>query len=145
MSINPFASYNVEIPVKYRESVLKYCRTGGNKNTPEFSPFERQVDIWFMALLIAANKKLDPVKESDTYNATNGAIFSTDPERVGFMQLCVLGSAKKFEVLSDQRAVFDYCLGLSNAGMPYLFQILDDPDDRPLWLLLAELEGLAAA
>lgn len=143
MANNPFASYNVEIPNKFRESVLKYSKTSGQKNTPEFSPFERQVDFWFMAFIIAVHKKLDPIKEMDTYNATNGAIFSTDPERIGLMQLSVLGLTKEFARLSDHRWIFDYCLGLANAGMPYLIQILDDPDDRPLWAILSELEGIS--
>jgi len=144
MTNNPFASYNVEIPNKYRESVLKYCKTGGQKITPEFSPFDRQVDFWFMAFLIAVNKKLPPIKEVDTYNATNAAIFSTDHNRVGLLQLSVLGLTKNFEKLSDHRWVFDYCLDLANAGMPYLIQMLSDPDDRPLWGLLSELEGMSA-
>lgn len=144
MTDNPFASYNVEIPNKYRESALKYCKTGGQQNTPEFSPFERQVDFWFMAFLIAVNKRLEPVEEADTYNAINAAILSSDQGRVGLMQLSVLGLTKDFDKLAEHRWVFDYCIGLANAGMPYLIQVLNDPDDRPLWALLTELEGIAA-
>jgi len=144
MTNNPFAMYNIEIPNKYRESVLKYCKTGGQKNTVEFSPFERQVDFWFMAFLIALNQGLEPISEVDTYNATNGAILGTDPQRVGLMQLSVLGKTKNFDKLSNNRWVFDYCSSLAYAGMPKLIQILNDPDDRPLWGLLMEVEGMSA-
>ncbi len=144
MTNNPFASYNIEIPNKFRDSALKYCKTGGQQSTPEFSPFERQVDFWFMAFLIAVNKKMSPIKGTDTYNATNAAIFSTDSNRVALLQLSVLGLTKDFDKLADHRWVFDYCLGLANAGMPHLIQILSDPDDRPLWSILAEFEGMAA-
>lgn len=144
MTNNPFASYNIEIPNKYREHALKFCKTGGQQSTAEYSPFERQVDFWYMAFLIAVNKKLEPVKDSESYNATNAAILSTDQNRVGAMQLSVLGLTKDFDKLADHRWVFDYCSGMANAGMPYLIQVLSDPDDRPLWALLTELEELAA-
>jgi hypothetical protein len=141
MSANPFAAFEIHLPKKYQESVKKYCRTG-NKETPESAPFERQVDFWFMAFLIAVNKQLAPIKEQDTYTAVTGVIFSTDAKRVSFMQLTVLGMTEKFEILADHRAVFNYCSELANAGMPHLIQILSDPDDRPLWSILGEVEGL---
>ncbi len=137
MSANPFASFEIRLPSKYQESVKKYCRTG-SKESPDLAPFERQVDFWFMAFLIAVNKRLDPVKELETYNASAAHIL--EPKRISFMQLVVLGITEKFEILSDHRAVFNYCLELANAGMPELIQILSDPDDRPLWAILSELE-----
>lgn len=145
MTNNPFSAYNIEIPNKYRESALKYCRTGGQQGTPEFAPFERQVDFWFMAFLIAVHKRLEPIKESDAYNATNAAILGTDAGRIGLMQLAVLGLTKDFDRLGEPKWVFDYCIGLANAGIPYLIQILADPDDRPLWALLTELESMTTA
>ncbi len=145
MSSNPFASFNIEIPTKYREAVIKYCRTGGKdkENTPEFSPFERQVDMWFTAFLIAVNKELDPMKETDTYKATDATILSTDQKRVSYLQLAVLGLTNDFSIISKDREVFEYCLGLANAGFPYLIQALDDPDERPLWSVLDLMESLS--
>lgn len=143
MNHNPFASFNIELPSRYRDSILKYCRSGGNKATAEFSPFERQVDFWFVAFLIAVGKELEPDEEKETYNATPATILTTDPYRVSFMQLTILGITGDVAMLSDNRKVFDYCLGLANAGIPYLISILEDPDDRPLWALLTELEELA--
>jgi hypothetical protein len=139
MSANPFASFEIRIPIKYQESVKKYCRTG-NRETPESAPFERQVDFWFMAFLIAVNKQFEPVKEQDTYNATAAHIL--DSKQVNFMQLVVLGITEKFEILADDRTVFNYCLELANAGIPHLIQVLSDADDRPLWAILSEVESL---
>ncbi len=139
MTANPFASFNVEIPKKYQESVKKYCRTDGGEKRYEYSPFERQVDFWFMAFLIATHKHLEPIKEKETYNATTGAIFSTDSKRVIFMQLSILGITKNFDILANDRAVFDHCLRLANAGIPYLLQILIDQSDKPLWSILEEI------
>ena len=58
------------------------------------------------------------------------------------MQLTVLGITEKFEILADHRAVFNFCLELANAGMPHLIQVLRDPDDRPLWSILSEIDNL---
>ncbi|RLA53324.1 MAG: hypothetical protein DRR42_05175 [Gammaproteobacteria bacterium] len=144
MNANPFASFNVEIPKKYRDSVISYSRTGGNKNTPEYAPFKRQVDFWYLAFLVGISKGLDPEPDSDTYNATPATIFSSDPYRINHMLLAYLGVTQDVESLANHRAVFDYCLGVANAGMPYLIQIMADPDERPLWSLFDELEGLVA-
>jgi hypothetical protein len=141
MSTNPFASFEIHIPKKYQETVKQFCRTS-SRDTPESVPFERQVDFWFMAFLIAVNKQLEPVKELDTYNATVASILSTDIKRVSYMQLTVLGITEKFEILADHRAVFNFCLELANAGMPHLIQVLRDPDDRPLWSILSEIDNL---
>lgn len=137
MITNPFASYNVEIPNKYRESALKFSDRSSSK---EIAPFERQVDFWFAAFLVAVNKKLSPKKEPDTYNITPGSIFGSDPKRIGLIQICVLGITQDFELLGKHKAVFDYASQLAYAGMPHLIQLLDDPDDRPLWALLSEFE-----
>ncbi|MEP6389220.1 MAG: hypothetical protein ABJ056_04770 [Halioglobus sp.] len=144
MNANPFASFNVEIPKKYRDSVISYSRTGGNKNTPEYAPFKRQVDFWYLSFLLGISKGLDPEPDSDTYNATPATIFSGDSYRINHMLLAYLGVTQDVASLSNHRAVFDYCLGVANAGMPYLIQIMADPDERPLWSLFDELEGVAS-
>lgn len=145
MNANPFASFNLDIPNQYREAVVNYSRTGGGKNTPEFAPFKRQVDFWYLAFLIGVAKELEPEVESDTYNATPGTIFSSDQYRINHMLLAFLGKNPDLEALADYRKVFDYCLGVANAGMPYLIQILADPDERPLWSMFDELESLLPA
>ena len=142
MNANPFASYNVEIPNKYRESVISFSRTGGNKSTAEYAPFKRQVDFWYLAFLIGISKGLDPESDADTYNATPATILSSDPYRINHMLLAYLGATENTESVSNYRAVFDYCLGVANAGMPYLIQIMSAPDEPPLWSLFDELEKL---
>ncbi|MGK5094416.1 hypothetical protein WDW89_20670 [Deltaproteobacteria bacterium TL4] len=140
---NPFASFNIEMPKKYQDSVKKYCRTAGtDEKRYEFVPFERQVDFWFMAFLIAVHKRLDPIDEKDNYTATAAHILGSDPKRISFMQLSVLGLTQKFEILANDRSVFEYCLKLANAGIPYLLEILNNSDGTPLWSLLDELDIL---
>lgn len=149
MSNNPFASFTIEIPKKYQDTIKKFCKTGeGNQEkwNPEFTPFERQIDFWFMAFLIAVRKGLEPEKATDTYNVTIAEILSRDPKRIDFMRLAILGITKNFDILANDREIFNHCLELANAGIPHLIQILDNTDDgRPLWLILDELELLTKA
>lgn len=146
MSENPFAAFSIDIPKKYQESIKKYCKTGEarEKWNPEFTPFERQVDFWFMAFLIAVNKELEPEKGIDTYAAVSGAILSQDSKRIDYMRLVILGRTENFNILADNKAIFDDCIRLANAGIPHLIQTLDDSEDgiKPLWLILEKLELL---
>ncbi|KUJ82960.1 hypothetical protein AWR36_010480 [Microbulbifer flavimaris] len=142
MSSNPFASFNLEIPKKYRDSVLSFSQTSGTKASAEYAPFKRQVDFWYLAFLIGIAKELDPEDEADTYNAISGTIFGSDPHRIAHMQIAYLGRTGSVEGLAEHRKVFDFCLGVANAAMPVLLAILSEPDERPLWSLLDELENL---
>ena len=141
MSDNPFASYTVEIPKKYAEEVKRFCQSAGRKVTYEYAPFRRQVDFWYFSLLFAINKKLDPSPESDTSNITPASILSNDPHRVTHIQLSFLAQSGDLAMLADHRRVFDYALGMANAGIPYVLQLLNDPDDKPLWSVLDDIEG----
>lgn len=140
MAENPFASYNVEIPKKYAEDVKKYCQSAGGKVSYEFAPFKRQVDFWYFSFVVAVNKDLEPVTESDTSNITPASILSSDPERISHIQLAYLGSGNSLPDLANHRGVFDYALAMANAGIPYVLQLLKDPDDKPLWSLLDDTE-----
>lgn len=137
---NPFATFNLEIPNMYRDSVLKFTQTSGQARSEEIAPFRRQVDFWYISFLIGMVRDLDPEEEKNTYNATAGTIFNTDPYRIHHMQLAYLGRTKNLKFLADSRKVFDFCLGIANAGMPHLISLLSELDERPLWSLFDELE-----
>jgi hypothetical protein len=143
MSDNPFASYNIEVPKKYAEDIKKFCQTAGGKETYEFTPFNRQVDFWYFALIYAVKKELDPVIEKETSNITPATILSTNIYRISHIQLAFLGATGSIEELAHHRKVFDYALSMANAGFPRVLQILRDPDERPLWQILDEIEGAA--
>ena len=140
MSDNPFSGYNIEIPRKYDEQVKRFCMTSGGNKSRETSPFDRQVDFWFCAFCLAVKMKLSPAVEKDTYNAVSGAILSTDPYRITYLQTVYLAITEDLEGLSNHRKVMDFSLSLANAGIPYLVQILDDTEQKPLWNILDEIE-----
>ena len=143
MSDNPFAAYNIEIPKKYAEDIKKYCKTGGGRVTYEFAPFNRQVDLWYFAFIYAVKKGLNPVIEKETSNITPAIILSGDPHRIDHIQLTYLAITNSIKELANHRKVFDYALSMANAGFPYVLQLLNNPDDRPLWAILDEIEMAA--
>lgn len=140
MSENPFSGYNIEIPRKYDEQVRRFCATSGGNRSREISPFDRQVDLWFCAFAFAMNKKLNPVEEKDTYNAVSASILSTDSYRVAYIQAAYLAVTQDLEGLANHRKVMDFALNMANAGIPFIIQILDDTEQKPLWNILEEIE-----
>jgi hypothetical protein len=140
MSNNPFSNFNIEIPNKYSEQVKRYCMTGGNSGSRELAPFERQVDFWYCAFILAVKKELSPTVEKDTYNVTPATILSTDSYRITHIQAVYLSISKDISGLADNKRVFDFASGLANAGMPILIQILNDTDQKPMWNILDEIE-----
>lgn len=143
MSDNPFAAYNIEVPKKYSEDIKKYCKTGGAQVTYEFAPFNRQVDLWYFSFIYAVKKGLEPAIEKDASNITPASILSGDPYRITHIQLAYLAITNSIEELANHRKNFDYALSMANAGFPNVIQMLKDPDDRPLWTVLDEIEGAA--
>lgn len=141
MTENPFASYNVEIPKKYSEEIKKYCKTGGGNVTYEFAPFNRQIDFWYFSFIYAVNNNLPCVEEKDTSNITPASILSSDSYRITNIQLAYLAETEDLEKLANHRKVFDYAMCMANSGIPYVLQILNDDDDRPLWCLLDAIEN----
>jgi len=142
MSDNPFSGFNVEMPKKYADQIKRFCVTGGSATSGDITPFERQVDFWFCAFVLAVKKELPPVEEHETYNVTAASILSTDPYRVTHIQAVYLSFTKDVTGLSDNRKVFDFAINLANAGIPLLIQTLDDNDQKPLWNILDEIEAM---
>jgi hypothetical protein len=141
MSDNPFSNFNIDIPRKYSEKIKSYSATGGGSGSRELCPFERQVDFWYCAFLLAVNKELSPVIEKDTYNATGATILTTDPYRIIHIRATFLSISKDLAGLADNKKVFDFAMGMANAGIPLLIQILDDDEQKPIWNILDEIES----
>lgn len=138
---NPFSMYEIRMPSAYKDKIDKFTKTSGRKNGPLLSPFSRQVDLWFTAFLYAVSSELEPVEETDTYAVVKASILSQDSHRVPTIQIVALGYEKDPTILADSKRVFDLASKLVYAGLPYVINILDDPDeDKPLWALLSLYE-----
>jgi hypothetical protein len=142
MSDNPFSTFNITTPRKFTEEIKKYCHTSGGKVSPKYSPFKRQVDFWFLAFCYAVKKDLEPIKEVDVVNMTQATILSQESYRVSFIQLSYLGNYQDVNLLAEHKVVFDWAIGMANAGIPYILQILSDSEDTPLNNMLDEIEAL---
>jgi len=142
MNENPFASFNIEIPRQYAESVKRYCKTGSNQESVESVPFERQVDFWYFSFLYALKKELHPKQEQDTSNITTGAILSGDSYRISHIQLAYVGYHKGILDLANHRKVFNFAQEMANSAFPYVINMLQGEDDKPIWNCLDEIEAL---
>jgi len=142
MEQNPFASYNIEIPKQYAEQVKKYCKTGSSQESYEYTPFERQVDLWYFSFLYALKKGLPQKVESESSNITPASILSTDSYRISHIQLAYLGYHSGIEDLANHRKVFNFAQEMANAGLPYVINLLQNDEQRPLWNCLDEIESL---
>lgn len=140
MAENPFASYNIEVPKTYADDIKKFCQTAGGKITHEYAPFHRQVDFWYLSFLYAVANNLQPVTEKESRNITPASILSSNAFRITHIQLAFLAQSKSIEELANHRRVFDYAIGMANAGTPYLLQVLSDQNDQPLWGMLDHIE-----
>lgn len=138
---NSFANYQITIPTKYQDKVKKYCRTGSSGTDAFNSPFKRQIDFWFMALCVAFKEGLLKEKAKDTYNATTAAILSNDSYRIHLMYLIALADCEDDKILTEPKSVLDICTEYANAGIPYVIQLLDDPDQKPVWNIFDYLES----
>ncbi|EAQ33275.1 hypothetical protein [Idiomarina baltica] len=145
MSSNPFASYNVELPEAYAERIRSYCSTGGKNVSSEIAPFERQVDFWFFAFVLATVEGLDLVKPSKTYNATQAHILSSNSERITYIQAVYLAESESLDGLANPRKVWDFACQRAHAGVPRLIQILSDTDQKPLWNFLDVIDNSVRA
>jgi hypothetical protein len=141
MSENPFSNFDIEMPKKYDEQIRVYCMTGGAGKSREQSPFDRQIDFWYCAFLLAVKHKLSPVLEKDTYKVIAGTILGTDSYRITHIQAAYLAITEDFDGLADNRKVFDFALTMANAGIAKLLQVLGDTDQKPLWNILDEVEN----
>ena len=144
MTENPFAGMDLKIPTKYSEEVKKYCAKSNTKAGPKMAPFDRQVDFWFTAFVLAAHKGLERTSAEDTTKIIEGSILSNEPHRITVIQLVHFSMNKSLEDLANHREVFNFAGEMANSGIPVLLQILKDDEDLPLFNLFDELESLAS-
>lgn len=139
---NIFAQYPITMPSNYQESIKNYVSTGSKNQSRENSPFNRQIDFWYMALCLAFNKGLEPIKEKETYNFITGEILSRDSFRISQIQMIALSIKQDVNILNSPKEMLDICINLANSGIPLLLSILNNTDASPLQNIFDELEDL---
>jgi hypothetical protein len=144
MSYNPFASYDLYLPTMHKDKIDKFTRTSGGRDGVLISPFARQVDLWFTALLYGAAKNMPPSSTSESYKFIQGSIFSNEPYRITTIQLVALGRAQDTAILTNPKEMLDLVSGIVFSALPHLIIELEDPDaEKPLWALLEMYEKIS--
>lgn len=131
---NPFAGIDIHVPVDLHEAFGRYCQTGGNAVIDQ-SPFPRMVDLWFLAVCIAARAGLEPIDigKYETKKIIDGSIFGSDPWRVHTLMLLAIGTSGDVEIVSEPRKMMALANGLAVAGLPKIIEMLTDGDGEPIW------------
>ncbi|WP_337996928.1 hypothetical protein [Oleispirillum naphthae] len=140
---NPFQGIDVSVPEEFRETFQRYCQTGGRAVIDQ-SPFPRMVDLWFLAICVAARLGLKPaaLAKLDTYKIIEGSIIGSDPWRVHALMLIAVAQSSELEIISEPRRMMALANGLAVAGLPKVVEMLKDGDGNPIWNISEEIESL---
>ena len=128
--MNEFGGVDIHLPEEYREYFHAYCltRTEGTRNNPEASPFPRMVDMWFLAVCIAAKEGLTPEfdRKGKTYKAIEGAVFGSDTWRSNALMLLAIAHTGDVAVASDANEMMRVANAYALAGLPRLISVLNE-------------------
>lgn len=140
---NPFASVDIVVPAEFKDDFARYCQTGG-RAVIDHSPFPRMVDLWFLAVCVAARRGLEPVEidRRDTYKIIDGSIFSSDPWRVHTLMLIAIAKSDEVGIVVEPRRMINLANGLACAGFPHVMDMLKDGTAEPIWNLSEAVELL---
>ena len=139
---NPFQAIDVVVPEEFHDDFRRYCRRGSG--SVDQSPFPRMIDLWFLALCVAARLDLRPVDTSgaETWKMIEGTIFSSDPWRIHTLMLIAIGKTGDVHIVSEPRKVMALASGLAVAGLPRVLEMLSEGGAEPIWNLSDAVDGL---
>lgn len=140
---NPFANVDILVPTEFKEEFGRFCQTGG-RAVIDHSPFPRMVDLWFLAVCVAARRGLEPaeIDRRDTYKIIDGGIFSSDPWRVHTLMLIAIARTGEVGIAVEPRRMITLANGLATAGFPHVLDMLKDGFAEPIWNLSEAIEQL---
>ena len=133
---NPFQAIDINVPVEFHESFTRYCQRSADSVIDQ-SPFPRMVDLWFLAVCVAARLGLKPsdMIKHDTRKIIDGSIFGSDPWRVHTLMLIAISKTGDVEIVSNPRKMMALANGLAVAGLPNVIEMLKDGSAEPIWNL----------
>lgn len=140
---NPFQGIDVSVPVEFRDAFQRYCQTAGRAVIDQ-SPFPRMVDLWFLAVSVAARLNLKPVDvaKHETYKIIEGSIFGGDPWRIHTLMMVAISKTGDIQVVSDARRMMSLANGLAVAGLPKVIDMLKEGEADPIWNLSDALDAM---
>lgn len=144
---NPFQSLELRIPEAYRDEVDRFCQTqpgGGARPSPDESPFERQVDVWFLAVCIGARKS-KRTRLVKPHRFIWGDILSRDPSRIELLELVAISYTNDPWILENPSEMMDLANELAATGLPEVIDMLKAGNAKPIWNLTDNLTELFPA
>ena len=140
---NPFQAIDINVPVEFHEAFERYSQRSANAIIDN-SPFPRMIDLWFLAVCVAARLGLEPVDISkyDTRKIIDGSIFGSDPWRVNILMLIAIGKSGEVQIVSEPRKIMALVSGLAVAGLPEVIEMLKDGDAEPIWNLSDAVDSM---
>jgi hypothetical protein len=141
--VNPFQNLELEIPEVYRRAVEQFCQTqpgGGAKPSPDDSPFERYIDMWFVAVCLGAKRGKPPkAPKTKTHKFQTGVILSGDPYRIEFLELLAISHFNDPFILENPSKIVDMANEFAAVGLPELVEMLNSGNGKPIWNLTDSL------
>lgn len=140
---NPFQAIDIFVPSQYHEDVTRFSQREANAIVDQ-SPFPRMVDLWFLAVCVAARLNLEPIdpKNHKMTKIIDGSIFGSDPWRVQTLMLIAVGKSGDVEIVSDPRQMMSIISGLAFAGLPKVIQMLKEGEGEPIWNLSESIKTM---
>jgi len=140
---NPFAAIDISVPLQLHEAFSRYCQREAGAVIDQ-SPFPRMVDLWFLAVCVAAQDGLEPVDPGkyDSRKIIDGSIFGSDPWRVHAIMLLAIGQTGDIDIVSEPRKMMSLANGLAVAGLPKVIDMLKDGDAEPVWNISDAIDGI---
>lgn len=140
---NPFQAIDINVPVDLHEAFTRYCQRESGAIIDQ-SPFPRMVDLWFLAVCVAARLNLEPadISRYETKKIIDGSIFGSDPWRVQTLMLLAIAKSGDVQIVSEPRRMMGIASGLAIAGLPKVIDMLRDGDADPIWNLSDAIDGI---
>ena len=145
--MNILAGQDIQMPESHRKLVETYVQrrdSAGSK--PSSHPFNRNIDIWFFAIMVAVRKNLQRSENPPkSYKAAEGVVLNSDPWRVTSLLLLALSETKNETVLDRPTEIAKIANGYAAAGMEQLDVWLQDrpPKETVLEYLCTKIEDLS--
>lgn len=140
---NPFQAIDLSVPAEFHEDMTRYSQREG-KAIIDQSPFPRMVDMWFLAVCVAAKEGLAPAEVSryETKKIIDGSIFGSDLWRVQSLMLIAIALTGGVDVVSEPRRMMAIANGLAISGLPKVLDMLKEGDGDAIWNLSEAVEKL---
>ncbi len=142
----------LKYPEQYHDQVVKYTQTKRSVDdiglNRQENPFQRYVDLWFLAVCLGSNQKLDNEESLiEMHKFHDGSILTRDSWRIDMLAVMAIGYTGDHTIIERPKAVVDLANSLTVLGMPLLMNMIEDeldiPDfSAPIWKLSRRLNIL---